>query len=71
MSTLTSKANDYNSFSKAIIKGRLEELNDLTNNLNTCLTVFTPPTKAGVLQEDIAKINASFTSTRAAYDNIF
>ncbi|CAO3617979.1 unnamed protein product [Mucor hiemalis] len=70
MSTITSKAKDYNFITRAVIKGRIEELNDLTNSLNTCLNVFTPATKATILQDDIAKINASFTSTHAAYDNI-
>jgi hypothetical protein len=67
MTTLTQKADDYNFIVRGVIQLRLESLNKLSNNLNTCLVAFTPASKAAALQADIDKIQTAFQSTRAAF----
>jgi hypothetical protein len=67
LSLATQKVNDYNFLVKLLVEAQINDLDNLTTNLDTCFTVFTPQGEKSRLDGYMNDLKNAFTSTRAAY----
>jgi hypothetical protein len=67
LSDISSKQQDYHFIARLIVKTHVQNFEERTQELNTCLSTFTPPSKTSVLEEYFNQIRAAFSSTKAAY----
>ncbi|KAG2199102.1 hypothetical protein INT47_005106 [Mucor saturninus] len=67
LTTISQKKSDYNIFTRAILRVRIEDLEESTQSVDTCLINFTPESKKSSLQSYIDSINLAFEQARNAF----
>ncbi|KAI8075907.1 uncharacterized protein B0P05DRAFT_546890 [Gilbertella persicaria] len=67
LSAIATKQDSYNFLTKIVVRTHIHNLDQTTNDLNTCFNIFTPSSKASILQGYYTNMQTAFKSTEAAY----
>lgn len=67
LTTISEKKGDYNKVTRFFLRMRIEDLEENTKSLDTCLINFTPESKRAVLQAQTTAIDLAFEQAYNAF----